>query len=98
MPDDSRLGMARRTIHERFIWLLNNTLNRVTSAIARSRHGPFSLIRHVGRKSGRSFETPLILAKVPEGFIAELTYGDASSGQTTVHRQLRSRRSPREGE
>jgi deazaflavin-dependent oxidoreductase (nitroreductase family) len=76
MPDDSRLGMARRTIHERFIWLLNNTLNRVTSAIARSRHGPFSLIRHVGRKSGRSFETPLILAKVPEGFIAELTYGD----------------------
>lgn len=40
-----------------------------------SGHGPFSVIRHVGRKSGRTYETPVILAKVPEGFIAELTYG-----------------------
>jgi deazaflavin-dependent oxidoreductase (nitroreductase family) len=56
-------------------WLLNNTLNRVTSRIARSGHGPFSLVRHVGRKSGRTYETPVILATAPEGFIAELTYG-----------------------
>ena len=68
--------MAQRTTRSRFLWLLNNTLNRVTSQIARSGHGPFSLIRHVGRKSGRTYETPVILAKAPEGFIAELTYGD----------------------
>jgi deazaflavin-dependent oxidoreductase (nitroreductase family) len=47
----------------------------VTSRIARSRVGPFALVRHVGRRSGRRYETPLILARVPEGFVAELTYG-----------------------
>jgi deazaflavin-dependent oxidoreductase (nitroreductase family) len=69
--------MAQRTTRSRlFFWLLNNTLNPVTSRMARSGHGPFSLIRHVGRKSGRTYETPVILATVPEGFIAELTYGE----------------------
>ena len=55
---------------------LSNTLNRITTPLAKSGHGPFSLIRHVGRKTGRSYETPVILAKVPEGFVAELTYGE----------------------
>jgi deazaflavin-dependent oxidoreductase (nitroreductase family) len=68
--------MAHRRTRSRFLWLLNNTLNRATSQLARSGRGPFSLIRHVGRKSGRAYETPVILARVPEGFIAELTYGD----------------------
>jgi deazaflavin-dependent oxidoreductase (nitroreductase family) len=68
--------MTGNAIRQRFLWLLKNTLNRITSLIARSGYGPFSLIRHVGRKSGRTYETPVILASVPEGFIAELTYGD----------------------
>jgi hypothetical protein len=59
--------MTQYTIRERFLWVLKNTLNRVTTAMARSGHGPFSLIRHVGRKSGRIYETPVILGKVPEG-------------------------------
>jgi deazaflavin-dependent oxidoreductase (nitroreductase family) len=65
-----------RLLKARFFWLLNQTLNRVTTRIARAGHGPFSLIRHVGRKSGRTYETPVILVQVPEGFIAELTYGE----------------------
>ena len=69
--------MTRTRIRTRFFWLLKNTLNRVTSRMARAGHGPFSLIRHVGRKSGRTYETPVILAQVPEGFIAELTYGES---------------------
>ena len=89
--------MAQDTPRKRFLWLLNNTLNRVTTEIARSGRGPFSLIRHVGRKSGRSYETPVILAKVPEGFIAELTYGDsvnwyrnvvAAGGCVVVHHRV----------
>lgn len=43
--------------------------------MARAGLGPFWVIRHVGRKSGRAYETPVILRAVPEGFIAELTYG-----------------------
>ena len=68
--------MAEHTARSRFLWVLNHTLNRATSRIARSGHGPFSLVRHVGRKSGRTYETPVILVKTSEGFIAELTYGD----------------------
>src|SRR5262249_34499880 len=63
-------------VRKRFLWVLKNTLNRVTTQMARNGLGPFSLIHHVGRRSGRDYETPVILAKVPEGFIAELTYGD----------------------
>ncbi len=55
--------------------LIKNTLNPVTSRLAHSGHGPFSLIRHVGRKTGRVYETPLILARRGNDFVAELTYG-----------------------
>jgi len=58
-----------------YLWVLKNTLNRLTLRAARGRGGPFALVRHVGRKSGKVFETPLILARVPNGFVAELTYG-----------------------
>ena len=61
----------------RFLWLMSNTLNRLTARLARSGRGPFALVRHVGRKSGKTYETPLILARVPAGFVAELTYGPA---------------------
>jgi deazaflavin-dependent oxidoreductase (nitroreductase family) len=86
--------MSRGAIRKRFLWLLRNTLNRVTTRLARAGRGPFALIRHVGRKSGRSYETPVILAVVPEGFVAELTYGEnvnwyrnivASGGCVVVH-------------
>ena len=58
-------------------WLatIKHTLNPLVLRLARRGVGPFALVRHVGRKSGATYETPLILARVPEGFIAELTYG-----------------------
>lgn len=59
-----------------WLWLLKNTLNRLTIRMARRGVGPFSLVRHVGRKSGRVYETPIIVARISEGFIAELTYGE----------------------
>jgi deazaflavin-dependent oxidoreductase (nitroreductase family) len=62
-------------VQRRFLWLLKNSLNRLTVRIARSGHGPFSLVRHVGRRSGRTYETPVVLARAPQGFVAELTYG-----------------------
>ncbi len=51
-------------------------MNRATVRIARSAGGPCALVRHVGRRSGRTYETPLILARVPDGFVAELTFGE----------------------
>jgi deazaflavin-dependent oxidoreductase (nitroreductase family) len=68
--------MTRHDIRRRYLWVLNHTLNRITTRMAKSGRGPFSLIRHVGRKSGQAYETPVILARVSEGFVAELTYGE----------------------
>ncbi|WP_345751425.1 nitroreductase family deazaflavin-dependent oxidoreductase [Microbacterium rhizophilus] len=59
-----------------FLRVLNRTLNPLTLRAARSGRGPFSLVEHVGRRTGRVFEAPLILARVDGGFVAELTYGD----------------------
>lgn len=55
--------------------LIQRRLNPLTLDLARQGRGPFSLVRHVGRKSGRTFETPVILGDAPGGLVAELTYG-----------------------
>lgn len=71
--------MARRMgpIKRAWLWTIKHTLNPLTLRMARQGFGPFSLVRHTGRRSGAVFETPLILARVPDGFVAELTYGTA---------------------
>jgi hypothetical protein len=55
--------------------LLKHTLNRVTTRAAKGRSGPFALVRHVGRKSGKAYETPIIVQPTAGGFVIELTYG-----------------------
>ncbi|MCH9666307.1 MAG: nitroreductase/quinone reductase family protein [Actinomycetia bacterium] len=67
--------MADSGVKTKFLWLVKNTLNRFTVRVARSGRGPFTLVRHVGRKSGKVYETPIMVAQVADGFIAELTYG-----------------------
>ena len=62
-------------VKRRFLWLLKHSLNRATTRAARAGIGPFSLVRHVGRNSGRTYETPVILAHIAGGFVCELTYG-----------------------
>jgi deazaflavin-dependent oxidoreductase (nitroreductase family) len=67
--------MTASRLERRLLWLLNHTLNPVAARAARSGRGPFSLVRHVGRRTGRVYETPIIVAAVDGGFVAELTYG-----------------------
>ena len=55
--------------------VLKHTLNPLTRRLARSSHGPFSIVRHVGRRSGTQYETPLVVAPIAGGFVIELTYG-----------------------
>jgi deazaflavin-dependent oxidoreductase (nitroreductase family) len=62
-------------LRKSFFLVLKHTLNPLTRRMARSSLGPFSIIRHVGRRSGRQYETPLIVAPVEGGFVIELTYG-----------------------
>lgn len=56
--------------------LLKHTLNRLTLRIARSGRGPFSIVTHVGRTSGKRYQTPIIIQPADGGFMIELTYGD----------------------
>ena len=65
----------RAGIRRGWLWLVKNTLNRVTVPLARAGWGPFALVEHVGRKSGRGYATPLLLARAGNDFVAELTYG-----------------------
>ncbi len=61
----------------RSAWLtfIKHTINPIAVRAAHRGSGPFSTIEHVGRTSGTQYETPIMLAPVAEGFVAELTYG-----------------------
>jgi hypothetical protein len=63
------------TLKGRWLAFIGRRLNPRTLAAAKRGRGPFSFVRHTGRRSGKTFETPLVLGQVPDGFIAELTYG-----------------------
>jgi deazaflavin-dependent oxidoreductase (nitroreductase family) len=89
------LSLRRWTATPAFLRLQSRTMNQVTRPLARAGLGPWSLVRHVGRRSGRVYETPLLIARVPGGFMIELTYGPgvdwyrnivAAGGCVVVHR------------
>lgn len=50
-------------------------LNRVTQKFASFSRGPFAVIRHIGRRSGKLYETPIIVEPTEDGVVIALTYG-----------------------
>ena len=44
-------------------------LNRVTLKIAGADHSPISIVRHVGRRSGKPYQTPIIVGRAGAGFV-----------------------------
>lgn len=66
-----RLAGVRRG----WFWVLRTTVNRAVLRAVRRGRGPFSLIRHTGRRTGRPYETPMLLVPHGDDLIAELTYG-----------------------
>jgi hypothetical protein len=55
--------------------ILKHTLNPLTRRVAHSSFGPFAIVRHVGRRTGKIYETPIIARPVEDGFVIELSYG-----------------------
>ena len=49
-------------------------VNPVASHVA-GRLPPFAMIRHVGRRSGTEYRTPIMIFRTPDGFVIALTYG-----------------------
>jgi deazaflavin-dependent oxidoreductase (nitroreductase family) len=49
--------------------------NRVLRRFANGSHGPFAILGHVGRRSGKPYETVIWVWPTREGFVIALTYG-----------------------
>ncbi len=52
-----------------------HVLNRITGKIARSSWGSFCIVHHVGRHSGKPYETTIMAFPMDNGFAVALTYG-----------------------
>jgi deazaflavin-dependent oxidoreductase (nitroreductase family) len=65
----------KKQLRKGFLTVIKHTLNPLTRRLARSSFGPFTIIRHVGRRSSKLYETPIMAMPVSGGFVIELTYG-----------------------
>ncbi len=51
-------------------------MNRILRVFTGLSHGPFAIIHHVGRRSGKPYETVIWVWQMREGFVIALTYGE----------------------
>jgi deazaflavin-dependent oxidoreductase (nitroreductase family) len=49
--------------------------NRILGIFAHASRGPFAIIRHAGRRSGKAYQTVIMVWRLGEGFVIALTYG-----------------------
>lgn len=54
---------------------VKHVINPVLRNLTRSSRGPFALLRHVGRRSGKTYEIPIMVFRLKDGFVIVLTYG-----------------------
>ncbi len=54
---------------------VKHVVNPVLRHLAQASRGPFALLRHVGRRSGKTYENPIMVWRVADGFVIVLTYG-----------------------
>jgi deazaflavin-dependent oxidoreductase (nitroreductase family) len=59
----------------RMRYIAKNVINRLTIRNAGSAKSQFAILHHVGRRSGKDFETPIMVAPLGEDFVLALTYG-----------------------
>jgi hypothetical protein len=75
---------VKQQLHRGWLIVLKYTLNPLTRWLARSSVGSFAIVRHIGRHSGKVYETPIIVAPIKDGFVIELTYGHNVDWQKNV--------------
>ena len=72
MSATARTGLLNRAIRG----FNHNVYNPLAMTVAGLRHSPYSVVKHIGRKSWRPYDTPVIAHAVGDGFIIALPYGD----------------------
>lgn len=71
-------GVLMMRFRKRWLAKINIAFtNRITSLFAGWLPG-FGILTHVGRKSGKVYQTPVNVFRAPNGFIVALTYGSQS--------------------
>jgi deazaflavin-dependent oxidoreductase (nitroreductase family) len=70
----------RQARHQKFLnglrYFNKHIFNRFMLLIAGRKGIPFSVLHHTGRRSGRSYRTPVLVTCVGETIIIPLSYGD----------------------
>jgi deazaflavin-dependent oxidoreductase (nitroreductase family) len=61
--------------HNRIRTFNKHITNPLLRRFANSSRGPFAVIRHVGRRSGKPYETTIMIWPMGDGFVIALTYG-----------------------
>jgi deazaflavin-dependent oxidoreductase (nitroreductase family) len=61
--------------HSRIRAFNKHIFNRLIRIFAGTSRTPFAMIRHVGRRSGTAYATPIIVMSLGESFVIALTYG-----------------------
>ncbi len=64
-----------KRIRNRIRFFNRHFLNKVTGRFAGTPHGIFAMLHHVGRKSGKHYQIPILLVAKPAAFLIALTYG-----------------------
>ena len=62
-------------MRKQFLTFLKNFFNPLIRRFAGSSQTPFAIVYHVGRRSGKTYETPIIVMPLDGGFVVTLTYG-----------------------
>jgi deazaflavin-dependent oxidoreductase (nitroreductase family) len=81
VPNDD--GLMRGPIRDTLRWLTHAT--RPLALRTAGRPGvKTSVIRHVGRRSGRPYETPVVAVEQDDGFLIALPYGERTDWAKNV--------------
>ncbi|HEU0296158.1 MAG TPA: nitroreductase family deazaflavin-dependent oxidoreductase [Anaerolineales bacterium] len=65
----------QQSLLNRMRFLNKRIFNRVTLKFAGSAYSPISIIRHLGRRSGTPYATPVIVEPLGDRFMLALPYG-----------------------
>lgn len=67
------------------LWRLTRRTTRLALPLAGKRWNPiFAVVEHRGRRTGRSYRTPVAARRTPDGFVVSLAFG----AQVDWHRNL----------
>ena len=73
-------GVLMMRFRKRWLAKINIAFtNRITKLFASWLPG-FGILTHVGRKSGKTYRTPVNVFRAPNGFVIALTYSSQSNG------------------